>query len=237
VRRIAGGSSVIRENGPLASVAGPAALPAFSAAVTFQTSAMIANGFFSPVIRLQTEYNHRLITRRDPYRLIRPRGYLGIIVTILASGLALRSWLALIPGLASTVVIIRRTACENQFLKMTLLGYTDYRGKVRYWLVPVMVRKTPVIAVTTKTRLEGTRSSLSKATLGVQPSPTFCVMPRPSGPTRFSISATTTHSMWKPSSTAPQSVPRVAPHRCVPTGCGRGHLRNGPCTGMTGGTI
>ena len=157
MRRIAGGSSVIRENGPLASVARPAALPAFSAAVTFQ------------------------ITRRDPYRLIRPRGYLGIIVTILASGLALRSWLALIPGLAFTVVIIRRTACENQFLKMTLLGYTDYRGKVRYWLVPVMVRKTPVIAVTTETRLEGTRSSLSKATLGVQPSPTFCVMPRPRG--------------------------------------------------------
>ena len=119
VRRIAGGSSVIRENGPLASVARPAALPAFSAAVTFQ------------------------ITRRDPYRLIRPRGYLGIIVTILASGLALRSWLALIPGLAFTVVIIRRTACENQFLKMALLGYTDYRGKVRYRLVPVMVRKLP----------------------------------------------------------------------------------------------
>ena len=112
-----------------------AALLAFSAAVAFQASAMIVNPFFSPVIRLQGERNHRLITL-GPYRLLRHPGYLGMVVAIPASALALGSWLALIPGLAFSVVIIRRTACEDQFLKVNLPGYTDYSGKVRYRLFP-----------------------------------------------------------------------------------------------------
>jgi len=112
-----------------------AALLAFSAAVAFQASAMIVNPFFSPVIRLQKERNHRIITR-GPYGLVRHPGYLAMLIAIPASALALGSWLALIPGLAFSVVIIRRTACEDQFLKVNLPGYTDYSGKVRYRLLP-----------------------------------------------------------------------------------------------------
>jgi len=111
------------------------ALLAFCAAAVFQTSAMIVNPFFSPVICLQRERNHQLITR-GPCRLIRHPGYLGMVVAIPASALALGSWLALIPGLAFSVVIIRRTACEDQFLKVNLPGYTDYGGKVPYRLFP-----------------------------------------------------------------------------------------------------
>jgi protein-S-isoprenylcysteine O-methyltransferase Ste14 len=59
-----------------------------------------------------------------------------MVVAIPASALALGSWLALIPGLAFSVVIIRRTACEDLFLKVNLPGYTDYSGKVRYRLLP-----------------------------------------------------------------------------------------------------
>jgi protein-S-isoprenylcysteine O-methyltransferase Ste14 len=112
-----------------------AALAVFSAALAFQASAMIVNPFFSPVIRLQRERNHRIITR-GPYRLLRHPGYLGMVVAIPASALALGSWLALLPGLAFSVVIIRRTACEDQFLRVSLPGYTDYSGKVRYRLLP-----------------------------------------------------------------------------------------------------
>src|SRR5215831_1056673 len=112
-----------------------AALLAFSAAIAFQASAMIVNPFFSPVIRLQRQRNHRLITQ-GPYRLLRHPGYVGMVVAIPASALALGSWFALIPGLAFSVVIIRRTACEDQFLKVNLPGYTDYSGKVRYRLLP-----------------------------------------------------------------------------------------------------
>jgi protein-S-isoprenylcysteine O-methyltransferase Ste14 len=96
---------------------------------------MIVNPFFSPVIRLQKERNHRIVTR-GPYRLLRHPGYLGMVVAIPASAVALGSWLALIPGLAFSGVIIRRTACEDRFLKMNLPGYNDYSARVRYRLLP-----------------------------------------------------------------------------------------------------
>ncbi len=112
-----------------------AALAVFSAALAFQASAMIVNPFFSPVICLQKERNHRIVTR-GPYRLLRHPGYLGMLLAIPASALALGSWLALIPGFAFSGVIIRRTACEDQFLKVNLPGYTGYTAKVRYRLLP-----------------------------------------------------------------------------------------------------
>jgi protein-S-isoprenylcysteine O-methyltransferase Ste14 len=59
-----------------------------------------------------------------------------MVVAIAASALALGSWLALIPGLAFSLVIVRRTAYEDQFLKVNLPGYTDYSGKVRNRLLP-----------------------------------------------------------------------------------------------------
>jgi protein-S-isoprenylcysteine O-methyltransferase Ste14 len=111
------------------------ALLAFSAAVAFQALAMIVNPFFSPVIRLQKERNHRIVTR-GPYGLLRHPGYLGMVVAVPASALALGSWLALIPGLAFSVVIIRRTACEDRFLKVNLPGYAGYNRKVRHRLLP-----------------------------------------------------------------------------------------------------
>jgi len=114
---------------------GLAALAVFSTGIAFQASAMIVNPFFSPVVRLQIERNHRIITR-GPYGLVRHPGYLAMLIAIPASALALGSWLALIPGLAFSVVIIRRTACEDQFLKVNLPGYTDYGGKVPYRLFP-----------------------------------------------------------------------------------------------------
>jgi protein-S-isoprenylcysteine O-methyltransferase Ste14 len=112
-----------------------AALLAFSAAVAFQTWAMIVNPFFSPVIRLQGERNHRIITR-GPYGLVRHPGYLAMLIAIPASALALGSWLALIPGAAFSAVIIRRTAYEDQFLRANQPGYADYSGRVRYRLFP-----------------------------------------------------------------------------------------------------
>ena len=112
-----------------------AALLAFSAAVAFQASAMIVNPFFSPVIRLQKERNHRIITR-GPYGLVRHPGYLAMLIAIPASALALGSWLALIPGAAFSAVITRRTAYEDRFLKANLPGYADYSGRVRYRLLP-----------------------------------------------------------------------------------------------------
>ena len=55
--------------------------------------AMAVNRFFSSVVRIQSERGHHLITA-GPYRLVRHPGYLAGIVIVVASGLALGSWLA-----------------------------------------------------------------------------------------------------------------------------------------------
>ncbi len=112
-----------------------AALALFSAAVALQAWAMIVNPFFSPVIRLQKERGHRPITH-GAYQFVRHPGYLGMLFAMPASALALGSWLALIPGFAFSVLIIRRAACEDQFLKVNLPGYTQYAESVQYRLLP-----------------------------------------------------------------------------------------------------
>lgn len=111
------------------------ALAVFAAALGFQIWAMIANPFFSPVIRIQAERGHHVITR-GPYRWLRHPGYLAMIIAIPASALAIGSWLALIPAVGFCAVIVRRARVEDEFLKGNLAGYIDYMGRVRGGLFP-----------------------------------------------------------------------------------------------------
>jgi protein-S-isoprenylcysteine O-methyltransferase Ste14 len=117
--------------GPLSVVS----LVAFAAALSLQIWAMIVNPFFSPVIRIQAERGHRVITR-GPYRWLRHPGYLAMIVANLASALAIGSWLALIPAAVFVVVIVRRAASEDEFLKKNLERYVDYTRRVPGSLLP-----------------------------------------------------------------------------------------------------
>ncbi|TMQ67591.1 MAG: hypothetical protein E6K78_04215 [Candidatus Eisenbacteria bacterium] len=77
--------------------------------------AITVNPFFVPVIRIQPERNHQVVT---------------------ASALALGSWAALVPALAASVLLVRRTADEDRFLQERLEGYGRYAGMVRYRLLP-----------------------------------------------------------------------------------------------------
>jgi protein-S-isoprenylcysteine O-methyltransferase Ste14 len=96
--------------------------------------AMIANPFFSPVVRIQTERGHHLIAA-GPYRYVRHPGYAGAIVGILSSPLALGSWWALVPVIPIVLLVIRRTAWEDRFLHQELPGYAAYAAQVRYRLL------------------------------------------------------------------------------------------------------
>ncbi len=111
------------------------ALAVFTAALSFQVWAMTVNPFFSPVIRIQAERGHRVITR-GPYRWLRHPGYLAMIVAIPASALAIGSWLALIPAAGFCAVIVRRARTEDEFLKSNLPGYVDYTQRVPLGLLP-----------------------------------------------------------------------------------------------------
>ena len=102
----------------------------FMSSSSLQTWAMIANPFFSPVVRIQSERNHKLIDS-GPYRFLRHPGYLAMCISVPASAVAIGSWIALVPAAAFVVVIRRRVEIEDQFLKLRLSGYAEYAQLVR----------------------------------------------------------------------------------------------------------
>jgi protein-S-isoprenylcysteine O-methyltransferase Ste14 len=104
-----------------------------SAGVTVWAEAV--NRFFSPVIRIQTERGHHVISS-GPYRYIRHPGYAGGIVLFASGGLVLGSWLAGLIGIAIVVPVLIRTAREDRILHHQLEGYAAYAQTVRYRLFP-----------------------------------------------------------------------------------------------------
>jgi protein-S-isoprenylcysteine O-methyltransferase Ste14 len=116
----------------------------FVVAMALQLWAMANNSFFSPVIRLQRERKHRVIST-GPYRIVRHPGYLAMLICAPASALALGSWLALIPALAFDVVVYRRVGSEDAFLRANLPGYEEYRNAVQDRLVPFDSRHKGVL--------------------------------------------------------------------------------------------
>jgi len=97
--------------------------------------AMVVNRFFSPVIRIQEERGHRLITE-GPYRFVRHPGYAGMLLLCLGSGLVLGSWWSLLPMIPVVLLILRRTILEDRYLRQHMEGYVGYAERVRYRLLP-----------------------------------------------------------------------------------------------------
>ena len=92
------------------------ALLLFALSSALQTWAMAMNPFFSPSVRIQSEHGHHLV-ESGPYRFVRHPGYLAMSISIPASAIAIGSWLALIPASAFLLVIHRRVALEDVFLR------------------------------------------------------------------------------------------------------------------------
>ena len=96
---------------------------------------MVANAYFTAIIRIQTERQHRVATG-GPYRIIRHPGYAGTILTHLATPFLLGSRWAMIPAILVVVVFVVRTALEDKTLQMELPGYPEYSRQTRYRLIP-----------------------------------------------------------------------------------------------------
>ena len=96
---------------------------------------MRANRFFSPVVRLQTERGHRLVDS-GPYGRIRHPGYLGMIISVPCSALALGSWLSFALAAVYAGLILRRVCFEDAFLQAHLEGYKDYARRVTSRVIP-----------------------------------------------------------------------------------------------------
>lgn len=110
-------------------------LVAITLGFVFSTWAMLANRFFSAVVRIQSDRGHTVV-EKGPYRYVRHPGYVGAVVCYLAIPIALGSLWALIPGVISCVLIVARTALEDRTLRAELPGYAEYARRTRYRLLP-----------------------------------------------------------------------------------------------------
>lgn len=97
--------------------------------------AMIANRFFSGLVRVQEDRGQRVISR-GPYAWVRHPGYVGALLYYLGTPLALGSWVAYVATAMVTVVLVVRTALEDRTLQQELDGYAAYTEGVRYRLLP-----------------------------------------------------------------------------------------------------
>jgi protein-S-isoprenylcysteine O-methyltransferase Ste14 len=96
---------------------------------------MLANRFFSAVVRIQTDRGH-VVVSDGPYRVMRHPGYAGGMLSYLASPLLLSSLWMFIPAVLTVAAMVARTALEDRTLRAELPGYADYARRVRYRLLP-----------------------------------------------------------------------------------------------------
>jgi protein-S-isoprenylcysteine O-methyltransferase Ste14 len=96
--------------------------------------AMRTNPFYSSVVRLQTERGHHTV-EAGPYRWVRHPGYAATLFGMVTGGIALGSWIGVLPLLGFAGLFIRRTFIEDRLLQRELAGYSDYAERVRYRLV------------------------------------------------------------------------------------------------------
>lgn len=94
-----------------------------------------ANRFFSSVVRIQADRG-QTVCKDGPYRFVRHPGYLGGLLSAMATPFVLGSFWALIPAAASALLLVVRTHLEDTTLQKELLGYLDYVEEVRYRLLP-----------------------------------------------------------------------------------------------------
>jgi len=97
--------------------------------------ALIANRFFSGVVRIQTDRSHRVVTG-GPYCWIRHPGYAGALLTYLFIPFFLDSYWLFLPVFFLTIILVIRTNLEDRTLQNELEGYWDYASRVGYRLLP-----------------------------------------------------------------------------------------------------
>jgi protein-S-isoprenylcysteine O-methyltransferase Ste14 len=98
--------------------------------------AMLVNRFFSSVVRIQSDRGQHVIST-GPYALVRHPGYSAGILIVVASGIALGSWLAAAFLVAIVLpFLLYRVVNEDRVLRSRLDGYADYARHVPWRLVP-----------------------------------------------------------------------------------------------------
>jgi protein-S-isoprenylcysteine O-methyltransferase Ste14 len=118
----------------------PAALQALGWAMLLLSTGFIMwvmqeNSFAAPVVKLQAERGHRVVSS-GPYAFVRHPMYSGAIAFFVGAALLLGSWWGVILSPLFAVLFAIRTRIEERALLAGLPGYADYAARVRYRLVP-----------------------------------------------------------------------------------------------------
>ena len=113
-----------------------AGLAVVAAAYALVLWAMRVNRFFSSVVRIQFDRGQRVVAT-GPYSFIRHPGYAAGTLIVLASGIALGSWLAAVLLVVTSLpFLFYRAITEDRVLLAELPGYREYAGRVRWRLIP-----------------------------------------------------------------------------------------------------
>lgn len=92
------------------------------------------NRFYSSAVRVQTDRGQKVVDT-GPYRFVRHPGYAATLFGVFAGGLALGSWLALLPLVGCAALFVRRVIIEEELLRTELPGYAEYAQRVRSRLI------------------------------------------------------------------------------------------------------
>ena len=91
------------------------------------------NTYVSALIEVGTEQK---VVSTGPYAWVRHPMYIGALVLLLGTPLALGSWWGTFTIIPIALIIIWRLLDEGQFLVKNLPGYSEYNNQVRYRPVP-----------------------------------------------------------------------------------------------------
>lgn len=107
------------------------ALVLFGFLIIFQV--FHVNTFASGVIEVA---KMQTVVWTGPYSVVRHPMYAGALIMLAGVPIALGSWWGLLMFVPMALVIVWRLLDEEKFLARNLAGYSEYRDKVKYRLVP-----------------------------------------------------------------------------------------------------
>jgi protein-S-isoprenylcysteine O-methyltransferase Ste14 len=107
----------------------------FLGGLAFSWWAVAENAFFSSMVRVQEDRDHKVVST-GPYAWVRHPGYLGGCIIWYTAALVGGSWCALGTAALISLVYAFRIVREERVLREGLDGYVEYTRTVRYRLVP-----------------------------------------------------------------------------------------------------
>jgi len=93
------------------------------------------NTFLSPLVRVQEERKHKVITT-GVYGIVRHPMYLGGSLLFIGTPMLLGSLFGIITGTLLLILLAFRITGEEKMLLEELDGYAEYKMKVKYRLIP-----------------------------------------------------------------------------------------------------